>query len=614
MIFYYEVAPLSRSIGVLTYNSDQNLKVGQKVKIKIKNQKEIFGVIVKTLVIQPEFETNELVVVENEFYDDFAILLAKFIASYYCSSYSQALELFHPKNSEIEICGNKFEFSDTINMSEIQQKAFEKISNENISLLFADTGSGKTEIYIKLIIENIKNNKQSLLLMPEISLTPQMQKRLELIFGSSVAIWHSKIPKKKKTEILRRVQSNEIAVIAGARSSLFLPYNSLELIIVDEEHDDSYKSDNSPRYNAKDLAIYIGSKFNKKIVLGSATPSINSYKKIPITRVEETFFKTSKAITFDESSLEITPKILKSIDNALKKNNQVIVFLPTRANFRYQICDSCGKSVECPFCSVSMSLHKNYKILKCHYCGFSAEIPQNCPICNNGIIKNFRMGTAEVKDILSSNFSDKVIEKFDTDSIKNEKELKRILNDFNDGKISILVGTQMLSKGHDYHNVTLAVVLGIDSILSLNSFRSREKAMSLLIQISGRSGRGGFGEVIIQTKNRQFFEHYLLKANYEVFLNDELSFRDPFYPPFSKIAKVYFSHNNHQIAHKNMIQAKEIGDSLNIEIVGYGECLVFKIANKYRYEMMVRSQNIKKLLEFLHIASQFGSVDMDALG
>ena len=614
MNYFYEVAPLARALGVLTYKSLQKLKIGQKVAIKIKNQKEIYGVIVAMLDEPPSFEASELKVIEDEIYNEFSLSLAKFIASYYCSSYSQALELFHPQNSQITESNVNWNFFDNITLSKTQQNAFDKIKEEKISLLFANTGSGKTEIYIKIILENIKKNQQSLLLMPEISLTPQMQKRLEVIFGSAVAIWHSKISKKKKNEILQRVQNNEIAVVAGARSALFLPFNSLGLIIVDEEHDDSYKSDNSPRYNAKDLAIYIGSKYHKKVILGSATPSINSFKKIPITRINETFFKTSKQIHFDESSLQLTQIILNSIENALKNGKQIIVFLPTRANFRYQICDSCGKSVECPFCSVSMSLHKNHKILKCHYCGFGSQIPEYCPSCKTGIVKNFRMGTAEVQEILQTKFPNKSIERFDTDCVKNEKELKRILSEFNDGNISILVGTQMLSKGHDYHNVTLAVVLGIDSVLALNSFRSREKAMSLLMQISGRSARAGFGEVVVQTKNREFFEYYLQKTNYEQFLVDELGFRDPFYPPFSKIAKIYFSHKNHLIAEKNMNQAKELAQRLNIQIVGFGECLVFKVANKYRYEMMVRSQNIKHLLEFLHHASRFGSVDMDTLG
>lgn len=187
------------------------------------------------------------------------------------------------------------------------------------------------------------------------------------------------------------------------------------------------------------------------------------------------------------------------------------MFLPTRANFKYQICTSCGKSVECPYCSVSMSLHKNDLALKCHYCGYAQQIPEFCPSCNTGIIHNLRVGTAQIEEELKELFPDKNIKRFDRDEIKTDAKLKAVLNDFNNNKIDILVGTQMLSKGHDYHNVKLAVVLGIDSVLNMNSYKAREKALSLLIQIAGRSGRKGEGEVVVQTKIKSFLNTFLMK-------------------------------------------------------------------------------------------------------
>ena len=193
----------------------------------------------------------------------------------------------------------------------------------------------------------------------------------------------------------------------------------------------------------------------------------------------------------------------------MEKKEQVIVFLPTRANFKYQICKDCGTAVECPFCSVSLSLHKNKNALVCHYCNYTQAIPKKCPSCKTGTIESFRLGTAEVYEILSKKFPHKKIEKFDRDSIKTNTKLKSVLKDFNDNKIDILIGTQMLSKGHDYHNVTLAVILGIDSVLNMTSYKVREKALSLLIQIAGRSGRKGHGEVLIQTKQQKFFNNYL---------------------------------------------------------------------------------------------------------
>ena len=451
--------------------------------------------------------------------------------------------------------------------------------------------------------------------MPEISLTPQMQKRLEKVFGKSIAIWHSKITKKKKEEILKGLQEGSIRLIAGARSALFLPYSNLGVIVVDEEHDDSYKSDSKPRFHTKDLSIYMAKKFDLQLVLGSATVSSSSFFKIPFFRLDETYHQTKKYYSFEDSEAKLSLKVIDKITKTIDSGNQVIVFLPTRANFKYQICTTCGKSVECPYCSVSMSLHKNDLALKCHYCGYTQQIPDTCPSCHNGIIKNLRVGTAQIEEELKEIFPTKIIKRFDRDQIKTNNQLKTILNEFNKGEIDILVGTQMLSKGHDYHNVRLAVVLGIDSILNMNSYKAREKALSLLIQISGRSGRKGEGEVIIQTKNEGFFNHYLNESNYKEFLESELEFRQELYPPFLKMAKVTFSHaNGIKIKDEMDYFVKLLKDNKNIEVVGFGQSPIFKMANKYRYEILLRSSNIKALLNALHsIQSPNASIDMDTI-
>lgn len=304
-------------------------------------------------------------------------------------------------------------------------------------------------------------------------------------------------------------------------------------------------------------------------------------------------------------------KIKKTIDS----KNQVIVFLPTRANFKYQICTTCGKSVECPYCSVSMSLHKNDLALKCHYCGYAQQIPDSCPSCKSGIIHNLRVGTAQIEEELKVIFPDKNIKRFDRDEIKTNNQLKKILDEFNSGEIDILVGTQMLSKGHDYHNVKLAVVLGIDSVLNMNSFKAREKALSLLIQIAGRSGRSGEGEVIIQTKNQEFFDYYLNESNYQEFLESELEFRQDFYPPYLKMAKVMFSHTNGlKIKDEMESYVRLLKENSDIEVVGFGQSPIFKMANKYRYEIILRSTNVKALLTALHsIQTPNASIDMDTI-
>ena len=612
---YYKISLLNSPLEPLTYQSIQDISIGTKVEITLRNRKkDLFGVVLSKIE-KPTFKCTDILNIFNTYYDSKMLETAKFISNYYVCSIGEALSIYIPFNSEIKNNKINKKFTSGIELSKIQEKAFNFTKKNTASLLFANTGAGKTEVYIKSIQDKVNENKQVLMLMPEIALTPQMQKRLEKVFGDSIAIWHSKIQKKKKEEIISKLLSGEVKIIAGARSALFLPYDNLGLIIVDEEHDDSYKADSKPRLNVKDLSIYISKKYDTQLILGSATPSISSFSKIPYIRVKDTYFSTDKSYIYEQSNLMLSDLILDKIGHTLLEEKQIIVFLPTRANFKYQICDECGKSVECPFCSVSLSLHKNNNALKCHYCNYTQSIPNSCPSCISGTIKNFRLGTAEVEQKLQTIFSKHIVKRFDTDTIKTNTILKKTLKEFNDGKIDILVGTQMLSKGHDYHNVTLAVIMGIDSILNMTSYKVREKALSLTLQIAGRSGRNGKGEVLIQTKNKEFLEEYIEQKDYEEFLKEELELRADIYPPNIRLAKVTFAHTNGLKAKETLdFYVSQVISSKEIQLVGFKECAVFKIANKYRYEMLLRSKNTNSLLHFLHyIDCPYASIDMDTL-
>ncbi len=612
-MYYYEIALLRSPLDPLTYQSETDIALGTKVLVSLqKRAKFQEGVVIKK-VPKPSFRCLEIREITQYTYSELMLQSAFFIAQYYVCSLGEALGVFIPFYPVEKIPHTPIK-SSQITLSKEQNKAFEFINQNSISLLFANTGSGKTEVYIKAIEKVIAQNKQAILLLPEISLSPQIELRLQKIFQDSIAIWHSKIQKKKKQSIIEGLLNGQIKIIAGARSALFLPFSDLGLIVVDEEHDDSYKSDQKPRFHTKDLSIYMGKKFGIEVILGSATPSLNSFQKIPYYRLTKTYYDTTKQITFIDSNLQLDETILDKIEQTIKNNNQVIVFLPTRANFKYQICGSCGSAIECPFCSVSLSLHKNKNALCCHYCNYTQMITKKCSKCD-GIIEDFRLGTAEVVENLKERFPKQVVQKFDRDSIKTQKELKKIIKEFNSNDIDILVGTQMLSKGHDYHNVKLAVVLGIDSILNMNSYRVREKALSLLIQIAGRSGRKGLGEVIVQTKNEEFFSNYLLQNDYEDFLKDELALRKELYPPFKRLARVTFSHKNHLQAKQYMEKAVKITLGFkDVELVGFGESGIFKIANKYRYEIILRSDKIDKLLSLLHcLKSTHSAIDMDTL-
>ncbi|MGJ0496038.1 primosomal protein N' [Aliarcobacter cryaerophilus] len=612
---YYEVAILKSPLQNLTYQSEEIIENGSLVEVILANRKNSNLAVVIKKVDKPDFKCSTILSIKDEFYSDFMLQIGDFISKYYICSMGFALSLFQTFNKNIVYENSSIEYKKEITLSSFQQEAKDFLDSKKQALLFAKTGSGKTEIYIKTIKEILKQGKQAVFLMPEISLTPQMEKRLEEVFDSSVAIWHSKVTAKRKKEILNKLQNGDIKLIAGARSALFLPYNNLGLIIVDEEHDNSYKSDTTPRYNAKDLAIFIAKKFDLRLILGSATPSINSFYKIPYFELDKTFYETKKSYIFENSSQNISEKTINLIKKSIENKNQTIVFLPTRANFKHQICFDCGKSVECPFCSVSMSLHKNDLALKCHYCGFAQKIPEFCPSCKTGIVRNHRVGTAEIEELLKNEFPNSIIKRFDKDSVNSEKSLKKILDEFNQNKIDILVGTQMLSKGHDYHNVKLAVVLGMDSLLNMSSYKARENALSLLLQISGRSGRNGFGEVVIETKNEEFFKYYLEESNYKEFLKSELEFRKDLYPPFVKLARVVLSSTNGlKIKEELNGIVKDLKNNKDIEVVGFGECAIFKIANKYRYEVIIRSKDVKAILNALHyLKSTNISIDMDTI-
>lgn len=612
---YYEVAILKSPLQNLTYQSEEIIENGSLVEVILANRKNSNLAVVIKKVDKPDFKCSTILSIKDEFYSDFMLQIADFISKYYICSMGFALSLFQTFNKNIVYENSSIEYKKEITLSSFQQEAKSFLDSKKQALLFAKTGAGKTEIYIKTIKEILKQGKQAVFLMPEISLTPQMEKRLEEVFDSSVAIWHSKVTAKRKKEILNKLQNGDIKLIAGARSALFLPYSNLGLIIVDEEHDNSYKSDTTPRYNAKDLAIFIAKKFDLRLILGSATPSINSFYKIPYFELDKTFYETKKSYIFENSSQNISEKTINLIKKSIENKNQTIVFLPTRANFKHQICFDCGKSVECPFCSVSMSLHKNDLALKCHYCGFAQKIPEFCPSCKTGIVRNHRVGTAEIEELLKNEFPNSIIKRFDKDSVNSEKSLKKILDEFNQNKIDILVGTQMLSKGHDYHNVKLAVVLGMDSLLNMSSYKARENALSLLLQISGRSGRNGFGEVVIETKNEEFFKYYLEESNYKEFLKSELEFRKDLYPPFVKLARVVLSSTNGLKIKEELNEiVKDLKNNKDIEVVGFGECAIFKIANKYRYEVIIRSKDVKAILNALHyLKSSNISIDMDTI-
>lgn len=590
----------------LTYDYDKEIPPLTKVEVKLKEKATWGYVLCQTQ--KPDFETITISNLTNLKLTNNQYELAKFISYYYNTELAVSLGLFEPSQNFQNFNST---FDKAPNLSQNQQNALNFIKEHKVSLLFGDTGSGKSEIYISLIKDELNKGKQALFLMPEISLTPQMQKRLSAYFGEHLAIWHSKISPKKKSEILANFYQGKIKVIAGARSALFLPFCNLGVIIVDEEHDSSYKNNSNPHYNARDLAIYLSSISDIKVVLGSATPTLTSYKKFPNFRLKGSFFESKKEFIYDISETKITDKIVQEIQISLENQKQVVVFLPTRANFRFIRCKKCFHTIKCPFCSVAMSYHKNKNALKCHYCGFMKFSSNICEICNSDMLEARKIGTSELTLELEKIFPNAKIAKFDRDAITTQKKLETTLLNFNDKKIDILVGTQMLSKGHDYHNVDLAVIMGLDEHFEYCDFRAREKTLALAMQVAGRAGRAGLGRVVLQTLNESFFEEFL--QNYDSFLQNELLFRENLYPPFTRLMRILIANKKENIASdatQNLVN--EIKSIPEIEIVGYGKSQIELLQSKFRFEILLRSQNHKPLIKAGELARKYkADIDID---
>lgn len=608
---YYLLSLLNSPLAPLTYQSKYSIDFGMLVEVSL-NNKTIFAVLLEQCE-KPDFECIEILHVSDYYFSKPQMELAHFLSNYYLCSLGESFSLLVPFDKRLTCKDVISDFQESIQLSAKQEEAIEFIDNHDVSLLFGDTGSGKTEIYMKLFAKMIQSGQRAIFLMPEISLTPQMEQRLNAHFGECVVMWHSKITKIQKEKILKRVREGSVDIVAGARSALFTPLCDLGLIVVDEEHDESYKSSSKPRYNARDIAIYMGKLYGAKVVLGSATPSLGSYAKFPSFRLRGGYFESKREFIYQTSLEAITPLIQEEIGHTKRKSEQSIVFIPTRANFKYLICADCGYKVQCPYCSVGMSVHQKNKTLKCHYCNFAMQIPQVCPECHANSLKSARLGTAEAVKHLQETNNALHVEQFDRDVITTQNKLIKTLKRFNDKEIDVLVGTQMLSKGHDYHDVTLAVVLGLDNMLQMSDYRAREKALSSLIQIAGRSGRKKEAKVIVQTFNREFFESYV--DDYEQFLKDELEFRRGVYPPFKKLCRVLFAHKNGLKAQKEMQEMVEkLKQFETVEVIGHGASAIEKIADKYRFMILLRAEKSTELLRaLLTCKTPLAQIDMDPI-
>jgi primosomal protein N' (replication factor Y) len=631
---YVEVLPLTQTGGenIFTYETDLEPKVGSIVSVPLRNR-YIRGMVLK-YVGKPKFKTKEVKKIQSEeqVLSDIQLLLAEKIAEYYFCNLSDVISAMLPfdfgkkrrelKDEKKQQAGKEEKFK----LTKDQKEIYTNISDakpKTKHLLFGVTGSGKTEIYLQLIEKGLKEGKGAIVLVPEISLTPQATERFEKRFGDKVAVWHSGLLETEKYATWQKIKAGEKKVILGARSAIFAPIRDLGYIIIDEEHEGSYKQDQTPRYETGRVAEWLTDLSGAKLVLGSATPKIETFKKakdkeyalhtmkkrivqdemppVKVVDLRDEFRKGNKSIISDD--------LFEAMDEALKEKKQVLLFVNRRGASTFVVCRDCGFVSECPNCEIPLTYHPSEgQVLKCHHCDYRTKVPVICPTCKSHAIRYFGLGTQRTEIEVKKMFPKATVSRMDKDTTSKRGSHEALYTDFATKKSDILIGTQIIAKGWDLPNVAVVGVISADTMLNLPDFRSGEKTFSLLTQVAGRTGRGYHpGKVVIQTYNP---ESYAIKAaaghDYIDFYEREIKDREKYsYPPFSILIRLLYSQKTEGkvITETDMMADKlaiDLADS-DIDILGPSAAFLPKLAGKYRYQIVLKVKKGEKLKKTLEI-------------
>ena len=519
---------------------------------------------------------------------------------------------------------------DLVQLNDEQQEALDRIIKQigereyATFLLHGVTGSGKTEIYIRAMLESTRRDLGALMLIPEIALTPMFSRRLRAHFGDAVAILHSSLSDGERTDEWRRIKEGEARVVIGTRSAVFAPLENLGLIVIDEEHETTYKQDESPRYHGRDTAIMRAVQNRAVVIIGSATPSLESfhnahigkyhyirlqtrYGNRPLAQVQavdmrEVFKKYGKQQTFSDD-------LKLAIAETVGRKEQAIILLNRRGYSSFALCRSCGEALKCINCDVTLTYHRYNSSLICHYCNYTRPAPKACPHCDGQYIQYVGEGTEQIEAKLQELFPEIRIARVDRDTTRKRGSLEHLLMEFSAGTIDLLVGTQILAKGHDFHNVTLVGVISVDVGLSLPDFRSAERTFQLLTQVAGRAGRGSLpGRVIIQTYHP---EHYALacagRQDYEEFYQREIEFRRSMhYPPFSALINICVKDKDFERASLAATDlARELRGSIkdaSLRVLGPAPAPIARIKGDHRFQILVKARSRKHAREALDLA------------
>ena len=528
--------------------------------------------------------------------------------------------------------GEAIEPDEAFELNREQQKAV-NLACEHLDkgyhpfLLNGVTGSGKTEVYMHIVAEALKRGRFVLVLVPEIALIAQMERRFRARFGDCVCVLHSGLSAGERYDQWTRIMQKEATVAIGARSAIFAPLDDLGVIVVDEEHDSSYKQEGQLRYNARDLAVVRAKQNNCIVILGSATPSMQSYYNVATKkfteltlakRVEQRPMPAIQIVdlrqTRDARGIQrfITTELFTAMKETLERGEQVLLFLNRRGYASFPVCGACGQPMRCKHCDISLTLHQRSNAYRCHYCGYSRAATSNCDICGSTQIMLLGLGTEKLEDMLTSLFKQARIARMDRDTTTRKGSIIKLLKSLNDKTIDILIGTQMVAKGHDFPDITLVGIICADLSLSFPEFRAGERTFQLLAQVAGRAGRGQRpGKVILQTYNP---EHFCISAarnqDFNSFYQQEIDFRKALaYPPFSRMIQLKIAGKDPQETEKH---AHFLGDSCrtlksthsahyqSVEIMGAIEASLARIAQRYRWQILLKSSNTGSLHQFIN--------------
>ena len=633
-------APLMEA---LTYRKPENLILtpGTRVQVPLGHrEKPTFGVAIQQVSELPKdldpslIKNIECVDETRQNLPEGYLQWAQWMANYYQHPLGMVLQLFFPQLKFSERKRRRkgvipqIEMRQPFALNPEQQRIFLELKASQgfqTHVLFGVTGSGKTEIYLELIEEKLRQGLQCLFLVPEISLTPQLVQRFAQRFGNQIAVVHSQLSPIEKTEQWLSISSGEKKVLIGARSALFCPIPRLGLIVLDEEHEPSFKQDEKLKYHGRDCAIYLARQLNIPVVLGSATPSLETWKnvlekkyqlhvlkkrvkEVPLPEIKVVDMRLREVATAPGLPSWLSAELFEAIQSCLIEKKQVALFLNRRGSASFVLCGDCGHIAECPDCDIKLTLHgKNH--LVCHYCDYHEPLPDHCPSCREGLLKPIGLGTEQIEEDVRKLFPEARVDRADRDEVQTRTELETLIEKMEQGETDILVGTQMIAKGLDFKNLQLVGVVLADIGFSMPDFRSSERSFQLLLQMAGRAGRHVLpdqrpGEVLIQTFNPLHPSvQFALQGDFEGFAQQELEARQELgYPPHGRIISLRMSSTSREKAlqaaallRKRMSQLSEKPEFASMEFLGPTDAPISRLRGRFRMQALLKSPNLKAL-------------------